>query len=423
MNFNEVNNITNLTDKDLKLLQSAPSHVKLVLSNVAAEIEKEMTQREAILTKHVYKITQGKDGNWRTYLPLADGRKQVKRKDRPDVEDVVIAHYKEFREDSALATITFKDCYEKMIETHSLSFTSPNTIYKYESDYKRFFNDTAFESMDIADINEETIRGFILNTVKTLKLPKKSCRDLCGYIRNTLKSARINRLISENPFEYIEVKYFYPHCTEKVRTSNERTISNEEMTLLYERFQEDYIKRPTYMPTYAVEFASLTGMRVGEIAVLRWSEISDDTITIRHSEKFNRTTGERTIGDTKNHQIRYFPLTEEIKALLKRIKETEWKYGFISEFVFSDENGRVFSSKIADCAKVKSKQAGIPTKTIHSFRRTLSSKLKCNGVPSTVVGAIMGHSEQVNEQYYTYDVSDIKTKARYVQAVTTNIVK
>lgn len=40
--------------------------------------------------------------------------------------------------------------------------------------------------------------------------------------------------------------------------------------------QSDYKNKPSYIPTYAVEFASLTGMRVSEISALTWDCITDN---------------------------------------------------------------------------------------------------------------------------------------------------
>ena len=407
-----------------ELLQFALKSGSIDLSKVADELA--MKQRTKILGQHKYAIKEGRDGRWYTYVPDKEkGRRQIRKPSEDALKEALVKFYQQIEEEQQRLErgLTFQDCYNKMFETHCLSFTSDNTICKYQSDYRRFFEGTDFEVMGISDINEEIIRAFVLKTVKAFRLPKKSCRTLCGYIRNTLKSARINRVIADNPFDYIEVKDFYPQCTETIKTPEERTISDAEMALLYERFHEDYLKRPTYIPTLAVEFASLTGFRVGELAVLKWEDISDDCIIVSKSEKFSRITGLRTVGETKTRHTRTFPLTDEIKDLLKRIWKTEEKYGYLTEFVFSDENGRIFASKISDCAKVKSRQAGIPTKTIHSYRRTISSKLKCNGVPSTIVSAMMGHSEQVNEQYYTYDVSDMQTKKKYMQSVTNAVKK
>ena len=62
------------------------------------------------------------------------------------------------------------------------------------------------------------------------------------------------------------------------------------MLLLCEQLQEDYKNQPEYIPSYAVELAILTGMRVGEIAALTWDCISEDGILINKSAKYNRKT-------------------------------------------------------------------------------------------------------------------------------------
>ena len=76
---------------------------------------------------------------------------------------------------------------------------------------------------------------------------------------------------------------------------------------------------------------------------------------------------------------------------------------------------------LSSCAKNKCKQIGIPYKSIHAYRRTFSSKLKCNGVSTTVVASLLGHTEEVNEQYYTYDITEMKEKQIMVGMVTKEI--
>lgn len=124
---------------------------------------------------------------------------------------------------------------------------------------------------------------------------------------------------------------------------------------------------------------------------------------------------------TKNGMTRYMPLTDEIVSLLTKLRKVEETYGYLNEFIFANENGRIHAPVISDCARNKCKQVGIPNKSIHAYRRTFSSKLKCNGLSSTVVSALMGHTEEVNEQYYTYDVTNMKDKKLFVQMVTKEI--
>lgn len=59
----------------------------------------------------------------------------------------------------------------------------------------------------------------------------------------------------------------------------------EDMKKLQERFRKDHEEKRNYIPTYAVELASLTGMRAGELAALRWDNIKEDYILIAESEK------------------------------------------------------------------------------------------------------------------------------------------
>jgi len=388
-------------------------------------VQKNMTEmkNQEILHLHEYQIWQGKDGKWRTYLPdEIKGRRQIKRVTEEKINDAIIEFYKK-REDgeNSSTSILFKDVYKRWLKSREVTFTSPNTVIKYNSDYLRFFQGKPFETMPVTELHEENITEFIITTVREQKLSKKACKTLCGYVRNTLKSARIHKDIKENPFDNLEAKSFYPYCTVKIKTAAERTVSPQQFKLLYERFELDYKKQPQYIPTYAVEFASLTGLRVSELSALEWSDIQDGVITISKSEKYNRNTKERTIEETKNKKIRYMPITEEIVSLLNRVWNVEKEYGYLGNYIFMNENGRIHSGKISDCARNKCKQIGIPNKSIHAYRRTFSSKLKCNGMSSAVVSALMGHTEEVNEQYYTYDITSIQEKQQMVSMVTKEI--
>ena len=166
-----------------------------------------------------------------------------------------------------------------------------------------------------------------------------------------------------------------------------------------------------------------TGMRVGELAALRWEDInfSQKEIIVRHSEKHNRLTNEYTISTTKNSKIRKIPLTDEMQDVLLRVKEAEIKNGFISEWVFSDENGRVHSRVISNCARNRTASKEFTNqKSIHAIRRTINSDMRCNGVSPVVTASLLGHTVKVNNENYTYDVSDMSYKASVISDINRN---
>lgn len=396
-----------------EILKYAVENGIINLSYVQDKIE--MNKRKEYLEKHKWSISQGKDGKWRTYLPDDEkGRRMVKRNSEKEIEDVVVKFYKKLEEKEIPKT--FNDIYWHWRSVQD-ELVSPNSVSKYNTDYKRYFEGTDFAKKAIKQITEEDIKVFIVETVKRLELCKKACKTLCGYIRNAVNSARINKIISDDPMEFLETKQFYKYCISSLKTKEKKIVSDIDIYKLYKKFCEDYQKHPEYIPTYAVHLASLTGMRVGEISALSWDCITETYIIIDKSEKYNRQTKEYFIDKTKNGKDRIFPVTEEIKVLLEKVKKAEMQNGYMCEWVFANENGRIHAPVISSCLKNKCRQIGIDEKGIHAFRRTVNSKLRCNGVSATIAASLLGHTEEVNEQYYTFDVSGIKEKADMVSKI------
>lgn len=128
--------------------------------------------------------------------------------------------------------------------------------------------------------------------------------------------------------EFLQAKQFYQYCVEKEKPLEQKIFSDLDLNSLHERFDLDHEKKPDYIPTYAVQLASLTGMRVGEIVALKWEDIKLDYIVINKSEKYDRITKEYFIDKTKNKKDRVFPKTKEIEKLFNTIKYVEQTNGF-----------------------------------------------------------------------------------------------
>ena len=387
------------------------------LSYVQEQIE--MNKRKEYLDQHMYSISQGKDGKWRTYLPDDEhGRKMIKRVNKKDIEDIVIEYYK--NKEVKKIPETFDNVYHHWRKVQDV-LVSDNTIAKYNTDYKRYFLNSDFSQKQIENISEEDIKVFICNTVKSLKLCKKACKTLFGYVHNVMNSAIINKIIKEDPTKFLTAKQFYKYCTSNIKPAETRIVSDEDMSKLYRQFKDDYFKHPNYIPTYAVHLATLTGMRVGEISALTWDCITDKYIIINKSEKYNRITKEYFIDKTKNGKERVFPITNEIKCILEKVKKVEIQNDYICEWVFANENGRIHAPVISSCSKNKCRQIGITEKGIHAYRRTINSKMRCEGVSAVVAASILGHTEEVNDKYYTFDVSSLEEKTMIISRINSEI--
>lgn len=392
---------------DSELLKYAVENGIIDTALVQQKIE--MQKRKEILEKHPYKIWEGKDGKWYTYLPDKErGRVLKKRVSRELIENDIIDFFKHEEENKV---VTFGNYFFRFIEFKK-DIVSSNTYERYIADHKRFFKGTEFDSLDITKITSEQINFFIIKRIKDLSLKKKAMKAMVGYIQSVFLSARINRIISENPCDFInKVNYYFKYCQIDMCSVEQRTISKEQMKLLKEKFESDYVLKPQYIPTYAVEFASLTGMRVGEIAALTWDDIKDDVIIVNKEEIYEQSTNTYYVADyTKNRKPRIIPITDDIRNHLKRIHDIEEEFDFLSKYVFSDKKGRVSKRRIGECARNKSIQIGIDVKSIHSYRRTLNSAMRVQGVSAVMASSIIGNTEAVNDNYYTYDITDIQSK-------------
>lgn len=374
----------------------------------------EMYTRKKMLEKHKWAISQGKDGYWRTYLPDEEkGRKMVKKKTEKEVEYEIIAFYKEKEEN------TFRNIFSAWKERQKKYGVCGNTLQKYNSDYIRFFEGSKFENYILKNVSEEEITEFMVSSVRRLNLKEKAGNSLWGYVCGVFKYARQHKIISENPCDYVQKRTFSKYYNRTKKSVKERTLDNNEIKSLLDKIKESHIKKPNYIQSYAVELAIYTGMRVGELAALRWIDIKseDGIIYIHQSEKFDRERKEFYISTTKNGEEREFPISEEIRDVLYELKKTEMKSGFLGEYVFQNETGRIHARSISHCMRYKCKQAGIDEKGIHSLRRTLNSKMRCNGVSSVVAASLLGHTEAVNENNYTYDISEMKYKREIISKI------
>lgn len=376
----------------------------------------EQMERKKVVEQHSYKITQSKDGYWRTYVKdntKVSGCRLIKKSTEKKLLDELVKYYREAENKS-----TFKDVYFRWREVQDI-LVEDNTVYKYNTDYKRFFEGNSFEDFQINEITEDKLKLFFHKSIKQNHLSKGAFKKLFGYVNNTFDKAYREKLIIENPMSYFKCKQFYKLCEEIERPLEKQVFFDEEIKLILEKLHEQNKIRPDYIPNYAVEFAYLTGMRVGEIVALKWDNIDFDNeyFTINMSEKYDRITKEIYVSTTKNKKARKFPIDESINNLLYKIIDVQFEYGINSDWVFANANGRIHASVVSSCIKNKCKQLGIPERGIHAFRKTFNSNIRCSGVSEVIAASLLGHSPQVNRDYYTFDVSSMEEKLEVVSCL------
>lgn len=388
-----------------------------IINTVIVQEKIEMQKKEKILAKHPYKIWQGKDGNWRTYLPdEKKGRILRKRNSKRKIEEMVIDYWQNNDTDRNI----FKERFNVWMERQKSCGISNNTINRYKTDYKRFFLGEKIEEMSVKEISVDYLESFFAKRIKETNIPYRSILGIFGYVNGVFEKSLRDRIVSENPCRFVDTRIFKRCCSDDhKRSQTNRLLTTEEMGRLLDTLKNTIKSSPDYIQQYAILIAVYTGMRVGELAAITWDCVSfkDKYILVDKSEKYDKEEKTYFIDKTKNGKIRYVPMSEAARDVMREIKKVQMKNGWISDFVFSNANGRIHAKELSECMRRRSRMAGIGDKSIHSIRRTFNSQMRCSGVSSTVAAAILGHSERVNENNYTYDVTQMKYKLDIVNMV------
>lgn len=384
-----------------------------------------MKKRQKILEAHPYGIVYNeKRGRWFTRFKVDGSVIQRHRGSKEELESLIVEFYlngERFDEEEDKGRIiTFEKAHDRWEKVQEEYGKEPNTLYRYHSDWNRFFSGTKFSKMNILTMTSYDIESFMINTIKEKKLKRQAGIDLFGYIKGVFYTAVIDRIIlkDENPCDMVDKKKFKKYYNREKKSQSERIVSIPEIRTLVERLNKDVTERPTSLSPYGVRLALLTGMRSGEICGLRWSHISDYDFLICESEKYNQKTKEYYISDTKTEKDRTIPITEDLSSFLADMKKLQEKYGMTEDFVISVGDKKLHTRNLSDYMIKVSKKLGFGvSKNIHAIRRTFNSYLRQNGTSATLAGSIIGNTPAVNDRHYTYDICDMDTKHKLVANV------
>jgi integrase len=169
------------------------------------------------------------------------------------------------------------------------------------------------------------------------------------------------------------------------KTGREYTVlTPEQQILLIDGLKDGFME--VKLP---VQLLLTTGMRVGEVAALKWIDLNlaEDKITLR----------KETTKTKRGRTITLFPETTEA---LKRHREDLLDYApFITKWdaegpVFPRWDGGPWKVTTLSSAIVRKagKIEGVPRIRTHDLRHTHASDLLAAGVPVTTVSARLGHS-------------------------------
>lgn len=245
----------------------------------------------------------------------------------------------------------------ELYKRHYQGLVTPKVIVVNCGSIERFLNDSNPATME--QIDQKRVRSYLDSKVNAKKFTNVTANNNIKYLK-----AFLNFAIDNN---YLIINKLKGMTQYKVTKSPPNYLKKEEIQKVIEA-----AKGETLYP--AIITAIYTGMRLGELRRLKWSDfnLENDTITLLL---------------TKNGQYRTVP----IHPALKELRESDLPFNF-ANFI------RVFR-------RIK-KRAELPGIGFHTFRHTFITHLILNGVDLPTVQKLAGHASIETTMIYMHVCQD-----------------
>lgn len=374
---------------------------------------------------HHYKIYFSEsDGRWHTQvqdMTQPRGYRQIVRKKECDLKKYLLQFYGI----KGTNIYTLENLYQEFME-YKKATQKQGTINMYVKAYQKYYENDSIATMDLSKIDAVTLKIWLCNNINKYKLNYKAYNQMSVVFNQLYKFAIEKGYLDKNPFDAINTKSLGLYNMRKKKSQQKAYTKNEVRDISKIAF-EDFQQNP-HSTALAVLLAFQSGMRVGEIVVLKWTDVdlSNKTITVSRMETYyqeisedNKSLGkcvyEVIEGNTKGiFGERIVDLTEDAIYILELLKDFYQSQHIKTEWLFINKSGkRIHNRAMQSHLKKYCKLANMPMfKSMHKIRSTYISMLRDAGMSFEKIAEEVGHQSVITTMNnYSFDVnSDVENR-------------
>lgn len=392
-------------ERKLRLLKDLECGI-LTTEAILRQIE-EMAKEKKYLSQHPYSIWYNeKAGKWFTNLPKEGGGiRQVKYKSKDRLILTIIQYYRA-KEERKFFSDAFNEWLEERIEFEEISECSYS---KYKGLYRRHFHeDNPFCKIELSHLTDIDVERFIKRQIKEEELDRKAYNDMKIILTGALKYAKRSGYTSFSIGTFLADFVVPPRMFAlKAKVKDEDQVFNEDEVHALTGYLWEHTDR---VENLGLILAFQCGVRVGELAVLRWNDIEDNVLHITRTETGyeDRKTGKKVIRESDRAKTpagcRDIVLPRQAMETLKAIRR---KNPFCSgdAFLFPKSDGTFCTTRMFNYRLKKACESiGIKYRSSHKIRKTYSSTLMENNVDERIIINQMGHTSiSMTKQAYTFN--------------------
>lgn len=324
----------------------------------------------------------------------------------------------------AFSNIILNDLFNEFIETVKARNIKEQSYKNYQRLWRLYIQDS-IGKRKVNEIRSAELLKFINKTRQEKGLSYNSIKCMFNVLNMTFNYALKSDLIFKNPCFHL-LDYIGKEETKAKKPLSERQCE------FIASWLENHHNIDFRASANIFVLGCNTGMRIGEILALTWSDIDfkNETIDVNKTlTELARDNYKMSISSTKtNSSNRIIPMREIVKDTLKKQRILQFAKGnnnveldSRSDFVFVKSEGCLFRTKqinyylkqaskyynqweIATAEKENRKPELIENISSHYMRHTYSTNLVNKGINIKTVQSIMGHSSiQTTIDLYTHD--------------------
>ena len=370
------------------------------------------------MAKRVKNIYKRKDGRWEGRYP--NGQKENGRtcyssvygksyfEVKRQLEEIRTHHWKNCIKISE-KNLLFSDILELWLDYNSLKH-KPATQLKYENLIKSHISPD-LGRYKIQDVDEVLITAFLKKKSENGRLDGNGGLSHSYIVTMTcIIESAINYAVTEglrSPLKHSITKPFIAHQEVPILTNSE-----------FLKLEKEVIQHP-YSENLGILITLNTGMRIGEICALRWSEIDMNQkiihvrFTVSRVKNFSENTSEKTVliidRPKTRHSIRDIPITSKLYSALLKAKNRA-----LSDYVISKKDTFVSPRTFEYRFHRILTKLGIRKINYHSLRHTFATRCIECGVDVKSLSEILGHAN-VNITLNIYVHSSMEQKREQLE--------
>ena len=370
-----------------------------------------MAKRKELLSNHPYKIWEGTNGKWYTYLPDEDkGRILKKRSSKKDIEDIVVIYW-----DEAINSPTIKDVFYEWNDYRlELNKISKSSHTRLEQVFKRHYS--TFGKKHIRDVTENEFIEFLERQIPEHSLSAKAFGSLKTITKGILKRAKRKKLISYTPEDVLfQLEISNNEFQKNIKEDYEEVFDEEETSIAIK-----YLKDNLDIRNSAVLLMFITGARIGEIVALKSEDVNveKNTIKIRRIEtrykENNKTFYTVKMFSKTQAGNREIVVPSNYQWLLRNLKA----YSENKEWIFMEKDKRLTTLLIRKRVYKMCKDTNIYKKSPHKIRATYDTILLDAHLDKRFIKDQMGHSDiTTSEKYYHRNRKSIEKKSEIINSI------